>query len=134
MFLEFERILRFQKNSLYFEQDGAAFVGTVFNKTIPIIEVDDGLDGETFFLYVFLAGLVVLVCVLAQQFFFWGKRKAGKGGVSSLGSSVAKGFMSARNSRRTQSVEMGTKSSDDEVDYDWLPKETVRGLSEYRIL
>ena len=104
------------------------FVGSVFNKTIPIIELDEGLDGETFFLYLFLIGLVVLVGVLVQQFFFWGKRKAVKSSGSSLGSTVAKNFI-ARHARRTQSVEVGTKSSDDEVDFDWLPKETLRGIS-----
>ena len=41
----------------------------MFNETVNIVELDEGLDGETFFLYVFLAAVVVLIIVGAQQFF-----------------------------------------------------------------
>jgi hypothetical protein len=39
----------------------------MFNETITLVESDEGLDGETFFLYVFLAAFVVLLLVGAQQ-------------------------------------------------------------------
>lgn len=50
-------------------KDGNQYLNAVFNETVSIVELDEGLDGETFFLYVFLAAVVVLVIVGAQQFF-----------------------------------------------------------------
>lgn len=43
-------------------------MNAVFNETVSIIELDEGLDGETFFLYILLGAIVVLVLVGAQQF------------------------------------------------------------------
>ncbi len=51
------------------KKDGNQYLNAVFNETVSIIELDEGLDGETFFLYVFLAAVGVLVVVVAQQFF-----------------------------------------------------------------
>ena len=39
----------------------------MFNDTVNIVEEEDGLDGETFFLYIFLAAVAVLLLVGAQQ-------------------------------------------------------------------
>ncbi|KAL9693960.1 hypothetical protein quinque_013245 [Culex quinquefasciatus] len=39
-----------------------------FPDTVSIIKVDEGLDGETFFLYVFLAAVVVQLLFLGQRF------------------------------------------------------------------
>ncbi|CAG0922543.1 unnamed protein product [Notodromas monacha] len=113
-----------RRNERKFGNDGNPYAGSVFNKTVPIVEVDDGLDGETFFLYVFLAGLLVLVGIAAQQFFVWGKRKAIAGKGSSSRNETA-----PKVKTRTFSVETGTKSSDDEVDFDWLPRETLAVMS-----
>ena len=48
-------------------QEDNVFQNAVFNETINVVEPDEGLDGETFFLYVFLAAIVVLLLVGAQQ-------------------------------------------------------------------
>lgn len=99
--------------SLFAAQDGNAYVNAVFNETVSIVELDEGLDGETFFLYVLLAGVVVLLLVGAQQLFSSLKKKHG-------GSSK-------------QKVEMGTSNHSD-IDYSWLPQETLNSLSKCRLL
>lgn len=91
----------------YKDAEGAVFQSAVFNETIQVVEPDEGLDGETFFLYVFLAAIVVLLLVGAQQ--------------------LVTSFGKKRMSKPRQVVEMGTQNSD--VDYDWLPKETLQNLN-----
>jgi len=91
----------------YKDAEGAVFQSAVFNETIQVVEPDEGLDGETFFLYVFLAAIVVLLLVGAQQ--------------------LVASFGKKRLSKPRQPVEMGTQNSD--VDYDWLPKETLQNLN-----
>jgi len=61
----------------YRDANGAQFSESVFNETVQISEVDEGLDGETFFLYVFLAAVGVLLLVVGQQYLIGsvGKRK-----------------------------------------------------------
>lgn len=89
----------------YRDSNGARFSESVFNETVQITEVDEGLDGETFFLYLFMAAIAVLLLVLGQQF---------------LAGSVGK-------KRRSQKViEKGTENKTGDVDLDWLPKETLR--------
>jgi len=98
----------FTVNLFYRDADGNQYLNAVFNETVSIVELDEGLDGETFFLYVFLAAVVVLVAVAAQQFFVsFSKRH----------------IISSK-----QKPEMGTSNPND-VDYDWLPQETLNSLS-----
>lgn len=92
----------------YRDANGIQYTEAVFNETIHIVELDEGLDGETFFLYVFLAAIVVLLLVLGQQF---------------LGSVGKK----RRSPAARKQVETGTSNSND-VDYDWLPPETLKQL------
>ncbi|XP_048755454.1 translocon-associated protein subunit alpha-like isoform X2 [Ostrea edulis] len=89
----------------YKDEDGNAFMSAVFNETVNIVEPDEGLDGETFFLYVFLAAIAVLLMVGAQQ--------------------LLANFSKKHRSKKSyqQPVEMGTQNTD--VDYDWIPKETL---------
>ncbi|CAL1539375.1 unnamed protein product [Lymnaea stagnalis] len=91
----------------YKDQSGNVFQSAVFNETIQVVDPDEGLDGETFFLYVFLAAIVILLLVGAQQ--------------------LVANFGRKRLSKPRQTVELGTQNSD--VDYDWLPKETLQGLN-----
>lgn len=93
----------------YRDINGFHFTEAVFNETVQITEIDEGLDGETFFLYVFLAAVAVLLLVVGQQFLVGsvGKRKR------------------AQISRKT--IETGTTNSTD-VDYEWLPQETLKAL------
>lgn len=91
----------------YKDAEGTVFQNAVFNETIQVVEPDEGLDGETFFLYVFLAAIVVLLLVGVQQ--------------------LVSNFGRKRLTKPRQPVEMGTQNSD--VDYDWLPKETLQSLN-----
>lgn len=93
----------------YRDSNGAHFTETVFNETVLISEVDEGLDGETFFLYVLLGGIVILLLVLGQQMLLGssGKRKR---------------FTAAK-----KTIETGT-ISDGNIDYDWVPEQTLRAL------
>lgn len=91
----------------YKDTEGNTYQNSVFNETIQVVEPDDGLDGETFFLYIFLAAIIILLLVGAQQL------------VVNLGRKHL--------TKPRQPVELGTQNSD--VDYDWLPKETLQGLN-----
>ncbi|TGZ57460.1 translocon-associated protein subunit alpha [Temnothorax longispinosus] len=97
-------------NLNYKDANGISYNEAVFNETIQIIEIDDGLDGETVFLYVFLAACVILTLVGGQQL------------LSSLGR------RSRSSTTRKAPVEMGT-SNPNNVDYDWLPKETLNRIN-----
>lgn len=97
----------------YRDASGNQFSEAVFNETITITEVDEGLDGETFFLYVFLAAVIVLLLVLGQQFLgSYGKRK--------------------RSPAVRKTVETGTSNTKD-VDYDWIPAETLKKIREFLV-
>ncbi|XP_063240947.1 translocon-associated protein subunit alpha [Bacillus rossius redtenbacheri] len=87
-------------NLNYRDAAGAVFQEAVYNETVQVVELEEGLDGETFFLYVFLAACVVLLLVLGQQFLYSvGKKRVGKKPV----------------------VETGTSNPND-VDYEWVPR------------
>jgi len=101
-------------NLAYRDVDGRIYVDSVFNETVNIIEVDEGFDGETFFLYLFFAAGAVLLLVLGQQALASvGKRRGASGSRSETGTS--------KNAASTV--------SDDGIDYDWLPKETLNELN-----
>lgn len=91
-------------NLNYKDADGKVFQDAVFNETITMGEPDEGLDGETFFLYVFLAAMVVLMIVGIQQLLIsFGKKKH-----------LLK--------PKRNIVETGTQKAD--VDMDWIPKQS----------
>lgn len=92
---------------MYRDADGNPYLDAVFNETVEVIEIDEGLDGETFFLYMFLATCLVLLLVAGQQFL---------------------GTVSKKKPANKQKVEMGTQNAND-VDYDWLPKETLNDFN-----
>ncbi|CAG2107667.1 unnamed protein product [Medioppia subpectinata] len=106
----------FTVNLFYRDVDGNHYLNAVFNETVSIVELDEGLDGETFFLYVFLAAVFVLVAVVAQQFFVSFSKKHISSSLSSLTSSSR------------SKTETGTSNPND-VDYDWLPEETLNSLN-----
>ncbi|XP_028391715.1 translocon-associated protein subunit alpha-like [Dendronephthya gigantea] len=86
----------------YKDAEGKDWMDSVFNETVTFKEHDEGFDGETFFLYVFVAAMAILIIMGAQYI------------LSSLGKKKsAKPY-----------VEMGTQQKSD-VDMDWLPKETT---------
>ncbi|XP_074755739.1 translocon-associated protein subunit alpha isoform X1 [Athene noctua] len=92
-------------NLNYRDVNGNVFQDAVFNQTVTIIEKEDGLDGETIFMYMFLAGLGLLVIVGLHQLLESRKRK-----------------------RPVQKVEMGTSNQND-VDMSWIPQETLNQIN-----
>jgi len=95
-------------NLRYRNADGAEYLNAVFNETVSIVEPDEGLDGETFFLYIFLAAIVVL-CGFGGYHFLsgFGKKKSR--------SSVQRSYTSSAK------VSNANQSSD-EVDFEWIPQ------------
>lgn len=89
---------------MYKDSDGNQFGAGVFNETITFKEVDDTFDGETFFLYVLLAA-VALLLVFGLNYAF-----------------TKSGF---KRSLPKAVFETGTQNGRTNVDYDWIPKETT---------
>ncbi|XP_018620741.1 translocon-associated protein subunit alpha-like [Scleropages formosus] len=92
-------------NLNYRDSNGNVFQDAVFNQTVTVTEKEDGLDGETVFMYVFLCGLGLLVVVGLHQLLESRKRR-----------------------RPAVKVEMGTSSHND-VDMSWIPKETLNRIN-----
>jgi len=78
-----------------------------------VIELEEGIDGETFFLYLFLGACGVLLLVGGQQFL------------------VSVGKKRGHISRKPQ-VETGTNDNPNDVNYDWLPKDALKTLNSRR--
>jgi len=97
-------------NLAYRDASGNNFHDAIYNETVNIVELEEGLDGETFFLYIFLAAGVILLLVLGQQTLLTVGRK--------------------RTSRKTP-VETGT-SNPNNVEYEWLPQQTLASLNKER--
>ncbi|XP_013883008.1 translocon-associated protein subunit alpha [Austrofundulus limnaeus] len=95
-------------NLNYKDSSGNVFQDAVFNQTVTITEKEDGLDGETIFMYVFLSGLGLLVIVGLHQLLESRKRR-----------------------RPPPKVEMGTSSHND-VDMSWIPQETLNQIMQSR--
>ncbi|XP_041376242.1 translocon-associated protein subunit alpha-like [Gigantopelta aegis] len=95
-------------NLYYKDSDSTIFQTAVYNETVMVVEPDEGLDGETFFLYLFMAAVGVLLLFGAHQMVtVLGKKK--------------------RLLKPKKVVEMGTQNS--HVDYEWIPKETLQGIN-----
>lgn len=103
------RAYGFTVNLLYSDKDGVQYQNTVFNETVSLIEVDDGLDSESFFLYILLAGFAALIAY----------------GLNKL-------YIKYVNPTRRSSIKPATEqekaSNTKEVDYDWLPPAMVANL------
>lgn len=94
-------------NLRYKNADGIGYINAVFNDTINVVEPDEGLDGETFFLYIFLVAIVALLLV---------------GGYQLLSTFTKKG----KGAKFTpHKVSNGTSNSND-VDFEWIPKEHLQ--------
>lgn len=55
-------------NLNYRDAAGNFFIDPVFNETVQIVEFDEGFDTETFFMYVCMAGAVVLLLFLGFNY------------------------------------------------------------------
>merc|ERR1719412_3304868 len=89
-------------NLNYRDAAGNFFIDPVFNETVQIVEFDEGFDTETFFMYVCMAGGLVLLLFLGFNLL------SGK-----------------KTSRPQKVVETGTEGEDG-VDYEWIPKSALR--------
>merc|ERR1711992_102061 len=89
-------------NLHYRDSAGNFFIDPVFNETVQIVEFDEGFDTETFFMYVCIAGGLVLLLFLGFNLL------SGK-----------------KTSRPQKVVETGTEGEDG-VDYEWIPKSALR--------
>ncbi|KAK4291337.1 hypothetical protein Pmani_035832 [Petrolisthes manimaculis] len=93
-------------NLAYHDAEGNSFLEAVFNQTVSIVEVDEGMDGETFFLYLFMLAFTILLLVAGHHFLSsFGRKKGGK--------------------KSTMGLESHKKNG---VDYDWLPKELLNEI------
>ncbi|XP_065185048.1 translocon-associated protein subunit alpha-like [Sycon ciliatum] len=90
-------------NVHYHDENGTMFRDAVFNETINTYEIEEGFDGETFFMYVLLGAIVVLGAALAVYYY------AGS---------------SSKKRAPAQAMEMGTRG-DDDIDYDWIPSQNI---------
>ncbi|KAM9443842.1 translocon-associated protein subunit alpha-like isoform 2-T2 [Clarias gariepinus] len=88
----------------YHDSEGNVFQSAVFNQTVTITELDEGLDGETMFMYIFLGGLVFLMLFAMYQ------------------------VLESRKKRVPVKVETGTGGLNN-VDISWIPQETLNVMN-----
>lgn len=99
----------FTVNLLYADKEGVQYTNTVFNETVTLIELDEGLNSESIF-------LVLLLSVF----------------VAFIGYSLNKLYLKYVNPIRRSSTkpqkEQEKTTASAEVDYDWLPPTMVANL------
>lgn len=89
----------------YLDTEGSVFQTAIYNQTVTIIEREEGLDGETMFMYIFLTGLVVLMLFGMYQ------------------------VLETRTKKRISvKIEKGTGGMND-VDISWIPQETLNVMN-----
>ncbi|KAM9799398.1 translocon-associated protein subunit alpha-like [Syngnathus typhle] len=89
----------------YHDTQGSVFQTAIYNQTVTIIEKEEGLDGETIFMYIFLSGLVVLMLFAMYQ------------------------VLESRTKKRLSvKFEKGTVGKND-VDISWIPQETLNAMN-----
>merc|ERR1712122_244393 len=98
-------------NLAYRDLEGNVFVDPVFNETVQIVEFDEGFDSEVFFMYVFLVAGAFLVLFLVYSFLPGSKGK--------------------KSAPVSKPVETGT--TNDDVDYEWIPRSASRRLEATRL-
>lgn len=103
------RTYGFTVNLLYSDKDGVQYQNSVFNETVTLVEIDEGLDSETFFLYILLAGFFALIGYGLNQLY-------------------VKYVLPTRRSSSKPKVEQEKVTNTKEVDYDWLPPSMVANL------
>ncbi|XP_078104342.1 translocon-associated protein subunit alpha-like [Sander vitreus] len=89
----------------YLDIEGNVFQTAIYNQTVTIIELEEGLDGETMFMYIFLVGLVALMLFGMYQ------------------------VLETRTKKRIPvKIEKGTGGMND-VDISWIPQETLNVMN-----
>lgn len=92
-------------NLVYRDLEGAFYLDPVFNETVQIVEFDEGFDTEVFFMYVFMVAGGLLALFLLYTFLSGSKGKRSSAFVS-------------------KAMETGT--ANDDVDYEWIPRSTLK--------
>ena len=105
-------------NLHYRDAAGNFFIDPVFNETVQIVEFDEGFDTETFFMYVCMCGLTVLLLFLVYNHLTGEKIRKKISLYLTFYSSGKKG------GSRSKPVEKGTNEND--VDFEWIPKSNLR--------
>lgn len=100
-------------NLRYRNLDGKQFVNSVFNDTINVVEPEEGLDGETFFLYVFLGAIVILLLVGGNHLLSTFRKKSGRSSKYTA-------------HKQTNGSGVSGTTSVDGIDYEWIPKEHLQ--------
>ncbi|TMS18925.1 Translocon-associated protein subunit alpha [Larimichthys crocea] len=89
----------------YLDTEGSVFQTAIYNQTVTITELEEGLDGETMFMYIFLVGLVALMLFGMYQ------------------------VLETRTKKRLPvKIEKGTGGMSD-VDISWIPQETLNVMN-----
>lgn len=92
------------------EDSATVYKDTVFNQTVLVLENDDSVDAETFFMYIMLAGMLSLM-------------------VFGLYSTVApKSKRSKKSSHANGATPLETGTANGDVDMSWIPQETLKVL------
>jgi len=86
----------------YRNAEGKRFQNVIFNQTINFIDAEEGFDGETFFLYLFLGAILLLLGFVAYQYLLSARVKRVTGKLSSQN--------------------LGTPQTKGNYDVDWIPK------------
>ncbi|XP_065915179.1 translocon-associated protein subunit alpha-like [Dysidea avara] len=99
------RAFGFTLNIYYKDVEGNEYMDAVFNDTVNIVEIDEGFDHYTFFMYVFMiTGLSLLMFIINYVY-----------------TTVVRRPMKPA---KRAPIETGTQNKTG-VDYDWLPPGTV---------
>jgi len=95
----------------YKSADGKSFVSHVFNDTINVVEPDERMDGEMFFLYILLGAIVILLLIGGNHLrtTFMKKTRTGK-----------------FSPQRVQQNGSNDSSIPNGIDYRWIPKEHLQ--------
>lgn len=89
----------------YLDTEGNTFQAAIYNQTVTITELEEGIDGETMFLYIFMGGLAALALFGVYQ------------------------VLETRTKKRVPvKIEKGTGGMSD-VDISWIPQETLNVMN-----
>lgn len=104
----YARSFGLQINVMYQDPEGVTYRTAVFNDTVNIVEVEEGFDGQTFFMYVFMVSGISLLMFIVHYVYTTVVRRP--------------------KSTVKRRVETGTQGKDD-VDMQWIPEGSVPGSS-----
>lgn len=89
--------------------EGKLYSSLLFNNTINVVDNDEGLDGETFFLYIFLVAIVGLLAIVGHHYF----------------SSAIRKRVAPRSQGNGKNAVV-SNGQQEQVDMDWIPREHLQ--------